>query len=162
MVLWAVTLSGGLLVTMRWVAQSQGVRVPHAVWESGLRMGAFVAAMTLGVSAIGVLGSSLARLRRNAAAVVLLAVIFAWSGYGIVLAYYVDGVTNTSGPIWQLAALWPMTPIISLDGWSGMPKLWWTPSDAWLVCSVAYVVVALAALSLASGPADRGGGVREE
>ncbi len=162
MVLWTAVLFGGLMGTFWWMFRTQGAVVPHALWDGGLKLGVASVAIVLGVSAIGVLASSVVKARRNAAALVLLFVILAWSGYGIVLAYYVEGISDTSGPTWQLAAFWPATPIYALSGWSHMPKLWWKPADAWLVCSAAYLVIALAALVLASGPAEKGRGVQEE
>lgn len=162
MAAWAVALCAGLLGTAWWMAKAQHIKVDHGVWEAGIRLAVAIVAIVIGVSAIGVLGSCSTRVRRNAAALVLLFVILAWSGYGIVLAYYVDGITKTNGPVWQLAALWPMTPVIAMGDWAHMPKLWWSHKVSWLVCGWAYLAIAVAALAVASGPVSRIGGVKEE
>lgn len=163
MALWTIILLGGLLGTYWWLAKVEHVRVASEVWKAGLQMSLSILAIVVGVSAIGILGSCIVRLRRNAAAIVLLFVILIWGGYGIVLAYYVDGITDTSGPVWQLAAFWPMTPVLTLTGeWLRMPKLWWNIKDSWLVTSIAYFDLTALVLIAASRPAAKTGGVREE
>ena len=119
--------------------------------------------VVVATAAVGLLASCCVKSRRNAAALVLLFLILAFSSYGVQLAYYVDGVTKTRGLWWQLAAFWPVAPILAETGeWQGMPKLWWSPEQFWIATSCAYLLIAIASLSLSPKARARYGGVREE
>jgi len=161
--LWMVFAYATFAGTVAWLMESQGTGISIAVWRSLFQVGVSLVALAVGIAAVGVLSSCCVRQRRNAAALVLLLLILVFSGYGIVMAYYVDGVTDTRGPVWQLAAFWPMTPILgSTNEWRNMPRLWWNAEDSWIICSLAYVGIAFLSLALATRALARYGGVREE
>jgi len=163
MMLWSAVLCAVLGGTLFWASKAGHFAVKVSDWTGWWHAAVAIVAIVGGLSAIGVLASALTTLRRNAAALVLLIAIVLFAGYGIVMAYYVDGVSDTSGPVWQLAALWPFHPLVaSLGEWKHMPKLWWTPEDAWIVCSIAYLGVGAAALAFATGARRRCGGVKED
>lgn len=163
MVVWSAVLCAVLGGTVLWSSRAAHLLVKTSEWAGFWHAFVALVAIVGGLSAVGVLASAVTTLRRNAAALTLLVAIVLFAGYGIVMAYYVNGVTVTSGPVWQLAALWPFHPLFaSLDERTIMPKLWWRPEDAWIVSSVAYSLLGAVALALANGALRRTGGVREE
>jgi len=160
---WMALVYAAFAGTLEWLMRSQGSHLSAAVWISLCEVGVSLVAMAVGIAAVGVLSSCCVRHRRNAAALVLLFLILVFSGYGIVMVYYVDGLTVTRGPVWQLAAFWPMTPILSsTNEWRSMPRLWWSSDHSWIVCSGAYLAIALVSLALGSRALSRYGGVKEE
>lgn len=112
-----------------------------------------IIAMVFGTSCIAFLLSSFVPSRIGAAALTMVFVVFAFAGYGIILSCYQFGGASQSGsPLMQLAAFWPMTPIIAISGdWSNsMPQLWWNACDSWAVTSFVYLTMGAIALLLAS------------
>ncbi len=120
-----------------------------------------VAAMT----AVGIFSSAVVKLRRNAVAITVLVTILIFAGYGIILAnYHWAKYSHGRGPIWQLAAFWPVTPIVvESGGWNAeMPRLWWPKRISWAVVSSAYAMITLALLLATPKMARKFGGVRDE
>ena len=81
--------------------------------------------------------------------------------YSIMLIGY-DRASDGS-PAWQLAVLWPVTPVMTAIGeWkNSFPKLGYE-DDAWLACTVTYLIIAAIALTCAGHFHSKGLGVREE
>lgn len=160
--LWTVIAYATLGGTLFWSASAHGAKLAADVWPAYFHVGVAVVVMSSAIAAVGVLGSCLVRQRKNAAALVLLFLIVAFAGYGISMICYVPG-TGQPQPFWQLAAFWPITPLIGSTGqWTGMPQLWWEPKDSWIVTSIAYFGIGALALGLATRALRRTGGVREE
>lgn len=163
MTLWAIVANGVFCGSLYWALAVLGTPMPAEVLANMARMSAATVAVVIGVSAFGVLVSSMMKLRRNAAASVVLLTIFLFVGYLIVLAYWERGVSNPAHPIWQLAALWPLTPLFQLtDDWRFWPELWWRAKESWMVVGSTYILLAMVALGIASKAAPKFGGVREE
>ena len=163
MLVWTASTYAAFAGTFVWLMKSQATAIPVEVWRSLWQVGVSLLAIVMGIAALGVLASCCVKQRRNAAALVLLFLILIFSGYLVVLAYYVDGISNANKPLWQLAAFWPMTPILaSTGGWRHMPRLWWSSGDSWIVSSLAYVGIAALCLALATRAASAYGGVKEE
>ncbi|MDH7602072.1 MAG: hypothetical protein QHI38_07980 [Armatimonadota bacterium] len=170
--IWSAVACGTLGISLIWALKSSFGSVTAATASPSIigfivstlsRLCIDVCVISAAVAAVGVLSSCCAKLRKNAAGIVLLFTILAFSGYMIPLAYYVNGVTKTNGPLWQLAAFWPVTPILGLTvGWQDMPELWWQPEDSWMVTAAAYLVIAAVALWLSPKALARYGGVIEE
>lgn len=164
MLLWTVVSWAAFAFTLWWQSKAQHAPIPAASWVVMLKVGMAMVAVVFGVSAMGVLFSTMARLRRSAAALAVLFVILIFAGYGICLAYYQHGVSKPYAMAWQLAAFWPVTAISGTIGeWSQyQPGLWWQPKHSWAVVGAAYLAIGLVALMLATSVFARYGGVREE
>ena len=164
LLLWTAVAYGVFGGTLLWASKAQGVTLDASSWATYAKAGAAILAIVAGVSAVGVLASSLCTLRRNAVALVILFVLGMFGLYPVIMSYYEPGISNSRGLVWQLAAFWAVMPIFAATG--GMPpsspQFWWTTADSWLVTCVAYVFVAMAALGIASAAAPRFGGVKEE
>ena len=111
-------------------------------------------------SAVGVLGSALFKLRKNAIGLVILIALILFAGYGIVLINHYAG---SASPLQNLAVFWPMTPIlVATDEWeNSMPQLSWLEMAPYLT-SLIYALMGVAVLHLAGVAANKYGGVQEE
>lgn len=125
----------------------------HGFWTCYLHVGVSILVLAAAMTAVGVLASSITRRRGNAAGLLVLFAVIAFAGYGIIGAYLQD-VSHPSGVVVQLAAFWPLTPILSSTGefTRGEPAAPHWINNAWIVTSVVYFVIGFGALLLA-GPA---------
>jgi hypothetical protein len=71
--------------------------------------------------------------------------------------------SNSDSPVWQLAAFWPVTPILTStgNGSSSDPNLHWKDS-AWMITSIIYLFIAFIALARADAVYKKSGGVTQE
>jgi hypothetical protein len=163
-VLWTAVVYGVGGVSYYWAAKAAGTPVDAAYWPTLLKVGLALLIMVAGISAFGVFASSLCKLRKNAAGLVILFVILLFAIFPIIASYQNTAVAPAKDVRHQLAAFWPMTPLLGMTG--GMdfyqPRLWWTEEDSWVVSCVAYVFLTMAALGAASMVAPKRGGVVEE
>lgn len=164
MALWTAVTYGVMGATIYWAVKVQHVVLPKDFWSGYFEIYIAVLAIVIGISALGILASAVVKNRKNAAGLVGLAVILLFAVYGIMLVGYMEYGTGSHSPSWQLAALWPMTPILTAtDQWgTGLPDLGWTKDRAWLVSSVVYLLIGYIALSSASAASAKCAGVKEE
>ena len=162
--LWVILEYVVFALTFRWSASATHARVTAAQWASMYKIGVLTASVVAAMAAISIFASALVKLRRNAVALAVLVIIMVFAGYALILANYDFGVSKSSGAIWQLAAFWPVTPIIvEAKGWStNMPVLWWPKELSWMLVSGFYGALSLALLLAAPIVARRFGGVQEE
>lgn len=163
MMLWTLVAYGVLGLGLFWTTKSTGSAILREVVLNYAELAAATLAVVLGVSTLGVLGSTISKQRRAAAALVVVLTIGIFAGYGMLLAYYQEGISNPNNPLWQLAAFWPLTPLITMsDGWHEFPKLLWSEDVSWIVTSCVYMTIAVLFLGMASSAVKRHGGVQEE
>ncbi|MBI2842055.1 MAG: ABC transporter permease [Armatimonadetes bacterium] len=168
-------LSGGFVFTLLWALAAYAAMgfcfvaatnnpTGAGFWLAYLKIGLVTLTVVAGVSAVGVLASSIAKSRGVAAATVILCTVLLFLGYVLVLNCYQPGFSNPHSPVWNLAVLWPMTPVTYLaEGWSrAWPKTSLPLGASWLFVSCIYTVACLIALNLAPRAAEKFGGVREE
>lgn len=165
--LWVLLEFAVFGITLPWAAAAAHVKVTAATWASAYKIGAVVLTVVAAMAAVSIFASSVVKLRRNAVAITILLIILMFAGYGLILANHNWAVAShgrSANPVWQLAALWPVTPIIVEDGgWqANMPVLWWPPRMSWLVVSSAYALLTMALLLAAPKMARKFGGVQEE
>ncbi|MCE5198796.1 MAG: ABC transporter permease subunit [Armatimonadota bacterium] len=161
--LWTAVVYGAFGGTLYWLTKVEHVSFDPQFWPAYLKLGVALVMIVAGVSAVGMLASSIASRRKGAAALVLVFLAFVFAGYTFLLAYHQPN-EDTSAPIWQTAALWPITPIMAqCKNWDRtMPTLWWVPNDSWLVTSCIYVALGVIALSIAGTALKKFGGVQED
>lgn len=165
LMIWTAAAYAAFGGTFLWVAKAGGVPIFASFWTAYLKVGVALLAISAGLGALGVLCSSMLKTRRNAAMLLVLVVILLLAVYPVIGAYFEPGISNPRAFVWQLAALWPMMPILHTTGnlgYSGGPLLWWSSSDAWLVTCIVYALITMSALGLASALAGKYGGVRED
>lgn len=164
MVLLTAALCGTFGIICLWPAKAASFRIAGVFWASYLKIGVTMLATVAMTAAVGILASSIVKTRNNAAALVVAFFLLLLACYAIILECYQDGISNPHSPIWQLAALWPLTPILAATkNWEqGAPKLWWTLGDSWIVTSCIYIVMAMLALCFASKAVKKYGGVKED
>ena len=164
MLLWTALMCGAIGVTVAWAAKAYGVSIPSSLWVNYSHMCVVVVMVVAALSAIGILISSVLRRRRDAVALVLLILIIMFTGYVMIQVNYMRGISNPDNPIWQLAALWPLTPILAESGnWDkDMPDLLWSPQDSWIIVGIMYAFISVAALMVASVVSSRRPGIQEE
>jgi ABC-type transport system involved in multi-copper enzyme maturation permease subunit len=163
MFLWGVLLYGTFGVTVWWASKAFAFKVLPSFWVTYCKMAFPILAVVLAVSCMGVLMSTLTTMRRNAAVIVMLFLVVIYAGYLVILMNYAIGMSNPHNPIWQLAILWPVTPLTGIvyDWNRGMPAFWWGKQNSWLAVGCVYMVISFGALLLASR-AKQGGGVQED
>ena len=169
-------LGGSSLFMMLWVivaygAIGLGLRINPAMWKTALgadlwaaywKIGIAMLAIILGLSALGIMFSSFVPRRRNAMGLTVIVLIALFLVYSIMLIGYTG--SSDRSPVWQLAVLWPVTPVMTAVGeWknSALPKLGYE-DDAWLACTATYLIIAAIALTCAGHFHSKGMGVREE
>lgn len=182
MVLWAAVLSAVAMGTLAWASTAyhlpvQSVMVHAAkhgalpytpiwgnTWRMWLRLTFVVIAVLAAFSAIGVLASAVAKKKSEAVAVTIFGYVCSFGLYWAISASYVPGVSNPHSPIWQLAALWPPTPVtVATGGWgSSMPPLTWVQSYSWLVVGLAYIAMTVLAMWGTSAILKKRPGIQEE
>lgn len=164
MLLWAAALCVVNAGTALYASKAYAMPLTQVVWIGWLKLTATTLAVLFGMCAVGVLASAVANRRREAVVLVILAFIIFFAIYGAILANYINGDSNPHSPIWQLAALWPLTPFLEEWGeWNqSSPPLWWNPARSWLVVSVAYVLIGATALGVASMVRRKRPGVQED
>ena len=162
--LWVILEYVAFGVTLRWSASATHVRITAAQWASIYKIGVLTASVVAAMAAVSILASAVVKLRRNAVGIAILVIIMMFAGYALILANYNFGVSKSSGPIWQLAAFWPVTPlIVEAKGWTHtMPVLWWPKNLSWMLVSGFYGALTLALLLAAPKLAQKFGGVQEE
>lgn len=166
-ILWTVVAYGIYGLTKWWC---NGVHMPSPApspvnadfWKSYFQISIPMIMITIATCAIGILASTIVTRRQNAAGIVIIFAITIFAFYGIALVNRHSTISSI-GPFWHLAALWPITPILaSTNGWNAdMPYLSWI-KNAWIVTSLAYLLITALALWLASKTVNKFPGVREE
>ncbi|MHB1001813.1 MAG: ABC transporter permease [Armatimonadota bacterium] len=164
MLIWSVFSYIVLGLTLTWGTLISGTN--EFTKNIGLYIAASVSSIAViwGISSLGVMFSSVIKKRTSAAAVMALLMLLVLVGYNLILMVY-SAMSSTSGnPVWQLAAFWPITPLQTLSNnrWNGMPDLWWAKNSSWIVCTVLYSMIALAAMRIASKSAAKNTAVEEE
>jgi hypothetical protein len=151
-------------ITLHWSSTVSHMRMSPGEWPGIVKVGISALAVVAAMAAVSIFASAVVKLRRNAAVVAFLAIIMMFAGYGLVLANYNHGLSDPGNPVWQLAAFWPVTPLITTgNGWhSTMPVLWWPKETSWLLVSGIYGAITLALLHAAPKFARKYGGVEEE
>lgn len=162
--MWAILQYVLFGLTLRWSVGVTHTHMTHANWLSVYKIGAVCVTVIAAMAAISIFASAVVKLRRNAVVVAVVAIIMMFAGYAIVLANYNFGLSRASGVIWQLAAFWPVTPLlVEAKAWtSTMPKLWWPKELSWMLVSGFYIALTLALLAAAPWVARKFGGVQEE
>ncbi|MEN6357266.1 MAG: hypothetical protein ABFD83_09305 [Armatimonadota bacterium] len=150
--------------TLYWVAKVESVPVYKWFWAACVKNGIAMTAVVAGISAIGILFSSIITKRKNAAALVVFIALIAFIAYGFVLSYYQIRYDHTASLMGQTAAFWPVAPVIGLanDWGRSMPTLIWNPHNTWIVTSAAYLIIGLIALAIAGPALRKTGGVKED
>lgn len=166
MLLWvALDYACGALATYVG-AKTQMMSIEHGFWIAYLHAGVSILAVVCAMAAVGVLCSSLAKTRGGAAGLLVLFAIVAFAGYGIISSYLYFakglGPAHPNPAFVQLAALWPVTPILVAGGQfrNDYAPTW--IRSAWIVTSLVYVAIGAFALLLAGPAHAKFGGVREE
>lgn len=170
MLFWAASAYAVFGITFWWTQHTAPSTVAAHFWSTYFTLGISILAIVAGMSCVGVLASCVMRNRRNAAAISILFVILMFGGYLIAIIFYTwgpfynSGVHGSNSPFYQLAALWPMTPPLSVLTWKSpdLPDLWWSQDMSWLVCTGVYSLIAVASLALGGPAAKRWGGVKED
>jgi ABC-type transport system involved in multi-copper enzyme maturation permease subunit len=180
MMLWAAVLCAVIMITMAWSSAAyhmpalsylksslgaQYAPIWASAWHSWLALSFVAVTVIAGLSAIGILASSISRRRSEAAAITIFAWVACLGLYWAVLASYLPSVSNPHNPIWQLAALWPPTAFRAITGgWPvrSMPPLYWDYDVSWAVVGTAYVVITALALGATSLLAKRLPGIQED
>ena len=164
MMLFTFVIYSVLGITIWWVNTAS---LTHTNFKSlniaYLKMFAATIIMIVGISAFAVFSSSINKMRRNAAASVILFLLFAYAFFPLMSVGNV--VYNKALPLYQTAVLWPMTPFLCAAGeWSrsSMPKLAWPLNISWLVCGIAYLVFGIISLLIADIAFKKTGGIKEE
>jgi hypothetical protein len=127
-------------------------------------------AFVVGVSAMGILFSSLAATRQAAAALTVLFIILAWTIYPIMCSSFTASYSYTwsraVGPQWNIAYLWPGLSFEHLSGGfvqgKNGPNLCLAAELTGVGCAIAWSLLAILALWIADGKHRRGGGVQDE
>jgi ABC-2 type transport system permease protein len=170
MLLWGAAAYAVFGLTFWWTQLAMPSMMAVDFWSTYFTTGIAFLAIIAGISCVGVLASCVMQNRRNAAAISVLFIIMMFGGYLIALIYYTwgpfynSGIHGSNSPIYQLSALWPMTPALSVLTWKSpdFPALWWPKEMSWLISSVAYLSIAVISLLLATPAARRWGGVKED
>lgn len=147
-----------------WNYSTASYRKGLAIFEMMLPASLAGITVIMGASALAVFFSSVIKKRAIAGICTILVTLLMLAGYNIVLLIYNTWSAGSSSPIWQIAAFWPITPLLALskDMWSNLPHLWWSRGHAWIVCSVTYVVITIALLKLAAKAAKKNPAVEED
>ncbi|MBP6962936.1 MAG: hypothetical protein KBC96_00870 [Armatimonadetes bacterium] len=139
---------------------------PSVGWAGFYKVGFAVLGVVAAMAAVSILASAILKLRRNAVVAAFVVIILMFAGYGMILATYASiGASSPGNPMWQLAAFWPVTPlIVEANGWQSntMPLLWWPKSASWSLVGGIYWAITLACLLAAPKMARRFGGVQDE
>lgn len=146
--------------------KAQTLTFERGYWLCYWRIGVSMIAIVAGMTAVGILASSLVKARNSAAALVVLFAVIAFAGYGVIATYYAFwrsmGNVHPNQALLQLAALWPVTPILAAAGeFSKEEAPKWVRS-AWIVTSLVYALIGAGALLLAGPTHAKTGGVQED
>lgn len=163
--LWGTVCYGTLGVTVLWAYRTHMFKfLPVSFWGTYFKLGIAMLSMLWGIASVGIFASSMTNMRRNAAGMVILFMLIAFVGYTVVLMNYVPGISNPNGFIWNIAALWPVSPSAGvIKNWAdSFPPLWWSKSMSWLVTGTSYIVLGFLALAWASSMVKKTGGVQED
>jgi hypothetical protein len=118
------------------------------------------------MAAVGILFSSLVKQRSAAGALLVLFAFVAFAGYGVIVFCYSFGRSWTwpmENPILaNLAALWPVTPMIAEAGQFAKRESPKWIGNAWIITSLLWVAIGFFSLLLAGKAHARFGGVQEE
>lgn len=163
--LWTALAYGtyGLAALVRIGSAAMPIQVERGFWKSYFAIGVSILAIAAATAAIGVMASSMTRKRATAAAVVVLFILVAFTGFAVISSNWTSGVSKPSAAVLQLASLWPLTPVLSAAGiWKLKADPLLAPAwldHAWLVTSIVYSVIGVIALALASSAFKKTGGV---
>lgn len=166
MLLWTAVSYACHGAAIHFQTKAQSLTIPHGYWVAYLRVGVSLLAVVAGMTAVGILCSSLVRARNSAAALVVLFAVVAFAGYGVIASYFAFwrsmGNVHPNPALLQLAALWPVTPILSATGtFSKGDAPRWIHSG-WIITSMVYAAIGFFSLLLAGKAYAKTGGVREE
>ncbi len=162
MLLWSVLSYAAIGLGFRFSVGVGSTPADAVFWTAYWEVGVALAAIVLGLSALGIMFSALSARRRTAMALTAIAVIALFLVYSIMLIGY-DRSSDES-PVWQLAVLWPVMPVMTAIGeWknSYLPHLSYE-NTGWLASAAAYLIMAALALAAAGHFHSKGMGVREE
>lgn len=146
--------------------RAQSLTPDPGFWTCFFQIAISSLAMVGGMTAVGVLASSLVKQRGGAAALVVLFALVAFAGYAIIGAYVAFarqmGTAHSSALLTQVAALWPVTPILAAAG--EFPK---EDAPGWInsapvITSLIYAAIGFFSLLLAGRAHAKTGGVQEE
>jgi ABC-type transport system involved in multi-copper enzyme maturation permease subunit len=162
--LWVILEYLAFIFTLKWSVSSAHAKMTAAQWVSLYKIGVMCVSVVAAMASISIFASAVLKLRRNAVAVAIVSIIMMFAGYALILANYNFGASEPGGPVWQLAAFWPVTPlIVEAKGWTqSMPVLWWPKELSWMLVSGFYGALSLVLLFAAPKLAKKFGGVQEE
>lgn len=163
MTLWAAVAYAAYGLASLLQVNALGQAIARGFWQSYAQVGVSILVIVAATTAVGVLASSLAKKRSSAAALVVLFGVAMFAGYAIIALNCPVMHPGEVKPAGAFAAFWPLTPILSATGhW---PYDYPAPTkigSAWIATSVAYAVIGLLALCLASPAFKKTGGVVAE
>jgi len=162
MLLWSVLSYAAIGLGFRFSVGVGSAPADAAFWTAYWEVGVALPAIVLGLSALGIMFSALSARRRTAMALTVIAVVALFLVYLIMLIGY-DRSSDES-PVWQLAVLWPVMPVMTAIGeWKNLylPRLSYE-NTGWLASAAAYLIMAAIALAAAGHFHSKGMGVREE
>lgn len=166
--LWTVLAYGTYGVTAALLRHTVPGAIPvgkigPGFWTSYFQVGLSTLVIVAATAAVGVLASSLTKKRASAVAIVVLFVVVAFVGFVVVGINWTGAAYNPGSAVTQLAAFWPLTPILAATGDmhpgdTSSPTPPWI-NDAWIVTSVVYFLIGALALALAALAYRKTGGV---
>jgi len=157
MVLWGAILWGALELTIWWSAAVAGTKISVQFWVRSCKFVAASLSVLAGISAVGILASSIFKVRRNAVAVVILYLLVMFAGISALPAMEPGNPFRLLGMFSPFLPTYTNMDFVQLDLNFGVPK-----EAYWLFTCVMYLIFALVALLLASMCAKKYGGVEEE
>ncbi|MDO8684154.1 MAG: hypothetical protein Q7N50_11800 [Armatimonadota bacterium] len=163
MLLWLAVVYAVFGISVYWAAKAAGLSIGHLFWANYFRIGVSSLAVMMGVCALGIFWSSISQVRALAVLLMALFTLLILAGYLMVLSYHFWGYQKGNSALYQLAAFWPLTPILSATSWKqDWPKLWWSLKDSWLVTGGVYLLITVVCLGLASVSSAKWGGIKED
>jgi ABC-type transport system involved in multi-copper enzyme maturation permease subunit len=164
MVIYTIFVYVVMILTIKWNSAAGGYIKGTVSLIAILSVSIANIAVIMGISALAVFFSSVIKKRAIAGICTALITLLILAGYNIVLLIYNAWLSGSSSPIWQIAAFWPITPLLALrkDMWNNMPHLWWSRGSAWIVCSVVYMIIIVLLLKLAAKAAKKNPAVEED
>lgn len=156
-VIYSLLLYAVMMITLRWNFSVASYTKGIDVFKTIVPVSIANMAVVIGITALGVFFSSVIKKRVIAGICTVLVTLLLLAGYNIVLLIYNIWLSELASPLWQIAAFWPIMPLMALskDTWSNLPHLWWSRGDAWIVCSVTYAVMTVLLLKLAARSARK-------
>lgn len=160
-VLWTAAAFAALALGFIPIARSLGANAPD-FWMAWLQIAVASLAVVGGISAIGIMISSAVKNRKTAIGLMITIIVLIYMVYTIILAGHSWNNADVS-LVYQFAALWPITAIISAsNGWdSGMPKISWS-DNAGIVVIATYLIISGIALSISENLRSKGSGIQED